>query len=156
MKDGTLPALAGGLLDQAANSNNVKITGKDWQTMFQGDVFVWMDYISVPQLGDSQTEEDAGDLASAVNSIPAYIERSTHFIALAPTIEHTDLPGTYCDQNSWLTRGWCRVEFCSLLLAMNHQVPAIVVKGSSVPSMMSGVSAISRPPGLGEYTCCKR
>ena len=44
----------------------------------------------------------------AVNSIPAYVERSTHFLAIVPTVKHRDLPGVVCDLGSWLGRGWCK------------------------------------------------
>jgi hypothetical protein len=42
----------------------------------------------------------------AVASIPAYVERSTRFFAVVPTVKHADLEGVECDLGSWLERGW--------------------------------------------------
>ena len=93
----------------------------------------------------------------AVNSIPAYVERSTHFLAIVPTVQHLDLHGTVCDLGTWLGRGWCRVEIFSLLLARYNTNPAIVVKGgASSPYMISPTVVASRAPGFGMFTCCAR
>ena len=73
----------------------------------------------------------AENLVKAVNSIPAYIERSTHFIVVCPEVKHMDLPGVVCNLSSWLDRGWCRVEMNSLLLARKQKlVPPILVQSS--------------------------
>ena len=105
-------------------------------------------------------DEEAGrmtELMKAVNSIPAYVERCTHFLAICPTIQHRDLDEVACDFASWLERGWCRVELYSLLLARHNSIPAIVVKGSEcAPFMISPSAALPRSPGLGRYTCCDR
>ena len=79
----------------------------------------------------------------AVNSIPAYVERSTHFLAIVPTIKHHDLHEVVCDLGTWLGRGWCRVELFSLLLARHNTNAAIVVKGGeSSPYMISRMTNI--------------
>ena len=70
--------------------------------------------LQVPQVNTSYTELSTGgagqesNLMKAVNSIPAYVERSTHFLAIVPTVKHRDLPGVVCDLGSWLGRGWCK------------------------------------------------
>ena len=73
----------------------------------------------------------AENLVKAVNSIPAYIERSTHFFVVCPEVEHLDLPGVVCNLSSWFDRGWCRVEMNSLLLARKRKLtPPILVQSS--------------------------
>ena len=87
----------------------------------------------------------------------AYIERSTHFFAVCPTVGHRDLSGTACDYGSWLGRGWCRLELFALLLARYSRLPAIVVTGGeSAPSMIAAQAVLSNLPGHGAFTCCAR
>ena len=53
---------------------------------------ILLSYDQVPQANTTYTElssEGAGqvsDLMKAVNSIPAYVERSSHFLAIVPTV----------------------------------------------------------------------
>jgi hypothetical protein len=67
--------IANTMPDFAAQSylpKGIKVTTKEWQAVVS-DAFIWMDYMSVPQIG---TYLDAGlsDLVKAVESIPAYGE----------------------------------------------------------------------------------
>ena len=78
-------------------------------------------------------------MKNAIASIPAYIERSSHFLAVVPTVRHHDLAEETCDFGSWLQRGWCRVELWALMLARFSRLPAIIVKGGE------GVSEQPRP-----------
>jgi len=121
-----------------------------------GDAYIWMDYMSVPQIG---TYLDAGvsDLMKAVESIPAYVEKASHFFAVTPTVTHADLPSVTCNYGSWLKRGWCRLEMISLLLSRFNDLPVIVVRGPECqPYMISPTTIMARPPGGGELTCCAR
>jgi hypothetical protein len=112
-------------------------------------------YISVPQIG-SYFDGDESDLMHAVASIPAYVERSSHFFAAVPTVKHANLEDVECGLGSWLERGWvlvapreplalthmlgqcshtcaprsqCRVEMYALLLSRSKHLPVIVVQG---------------------------
>ena len=71
----------------------------------------------------------ASDLMKAVNSIPAYVEKCSHFFTICPAVTHRDMPNAMCDFGSWLGRGWCRVEMFALLLARHSRIPAIIVQG---------------------------
>mmetsp|Transcript_10167 Transcript_10167/g.26619 ORF Transcript_10167/g.26619 Transcript_10167/m.26619 type:complete len:302 (-) Transcript_10167:1934-2839(-) len=120
------------------------------------DAYIWMDYMSVPQIG---TYLDAGvsDLMKAVESIPAYVEKASHFFAVTPTVTHANLPSVKCNYGSWLKRGWCRLEMIALLLSRFNELPVIVVSGAECqPYMISPTTIMSRPPGGGELTCCAR
>ena len=92
-----------------------------------------------------------------MNSIPSYIERSSHFFACVPSVKHNDREDVMCDFGSWLSRGWCRVEMFSLLFKRFNELPVIVVKGGECePFMISPVKTMARPPGSGQFTCCMR
>ena len=55
-------------------------------------------------MGIYNAPDEMTELMKAVNSIPAYIERSTHFFALCPTVQHAELSGVLCDFGSWQSR----------------------------------------------------
>ena len=62
------------------------------------------DYFSVPQISE-YLQGDTSDLIKAVNSIPSYIERSSHFFATVPSVNHNDREGIMCDFGSCLGFG---------------------------------------------------
>mmetsp|Transcript_35470 Transcript_35470/g.82136 ORF Transcript_35470/g.82136 Transcript_35470/m.82136 type:complete len:779 (-) Transcript_35470:104-2440(-) len=144
--------------DFAAQSylpKGIKVTTKEWQTMVS-DAYIWMDYMSVPQIG-TYLDAEVSDLMKAVESIPAYVEKASHFFAVTPTVTHADLPSVTCNYGSWLKRGWCRLEMISLLLSRFNDMPVIVVTGPECqPFMISPTTIMARPPGGGELTCCAR
>ena len=119
--------------------------------------YLFQDYFSVPQIGE-YLQGDTSDLIKAVNSIPSYIERCSHFFACVPSVKHNDREGVMCDFGSWLSRGWCRLEMFSLLFTRSSsKLPVIVVKGGECePYMISATMTNARPPGSGDFTCCMR
>ena len=90
---GVLPETAPSFLDAVRFSSSVKITSREWQELVPHS-FIWMDYISVPQqVNTTYTElsvdNNAGhtsDLMKAVNSIPAYVEKCSHFFTICPPV----------------------------------------------------------------------
>lgn len=68
------------------------------------ECFMWYDYFGVPQ------EVGSANMLSAVDSIPAYISKSTYLMVLAPTLPHNDADGKVVSKVSWQDRGWCRLE----------------------------------------------
>ena len=107
MLRGELPTTEPSFVDAVRLPSGVKISTREWKELVSG-AFLWVDYISVPQMSTTYTElstEGAGqasDLMKAVNSIPAYVERSSHFFAIVPTVRnictaavraHDALPG---------------------------------------------------------------
>lgn len=73
--------------------------------------YFWYDFFGVPQL---QARGPAGDGVSemilAVDSIPAYIAKSSVFLVLAPSVYHEDSKSMICSKGTWQLRGWCRLE----------------------------------------------
>ena len=92
--------------------------------------FLFFDWFAIPQLtarkagvNEDTTRQDA---ALAVQSIPAYVELSTMFIALVPELVHSDSsqPVNYA---TWLSRGWCRAELWCRLLSNRADTSVVVV-----------------------------
>ena len=134
----------------------LRITAHRWSEIVR-QAYIWIDYIAVPQIGQYHDGEEPHELMMAVNSIPAYVERCSHFFAVTPTVQHLNVKDMTCDYGSWLRRGWCRVEMFSLLLERFNDLPVIVVKGGEAsPYMIAGHATLARPPGCGEFTCCTR
>ena len=74
--------------------------------------YIFMDAFSLPQvfgtdsLDLSMEMSNQTEAASAVQSIPAYVERCDLFIVLAPDLNHADT-GERCNYTTWLSR-WYR------------------------------------------------
>ena len=84
----------------------------------------------------------------AVNSIPAYVERSTHFLAIVPTVQHRDLPEVVCDLGSWLGRGWCKCHQVDDIFESSHSAHSLTYShqvGSSYSRFCSRATTRTRP-----------
>jgi hypothetical protein len=95
-------------------------------------------------------------LGKAVQSIPAYIERSSLIVALVPPCKHADRVDEVCDQSSWRGRGWCRVEFLGATLVRSTVSVMLVEDALGTPSFVLPTDSLLLPVGHGTYTCCAR
>ena len=91
-------------------------------------------------------------LGKAVQSIPAYIERSSLIVVLVPPCKHVDRDDEICDQTSWRGRGWCRVEFLGATLVRSNVSVMIVQDAQSPPVFVLPADSLQMPPGHGTYT----
>lgn len=117
--------------------------------------FVWIDYLSVPQ----NTEPGDDSQFRAISSIPYYIEKSSFFIVVCPSARH-ETTGEVCDYESWLQRGWCRMEVWCNALSHNRVVP-LVLTDDSVWTIgidhffrLCGQTRLA-VVGCGDFTCCR-
>lgn len=157
MMSGSVPATAPTFANAIYLRSGVTVQPHEWAEILP-EAYLWLDYFSVPQMGEFHDDEELKkQMTDAIASIPAYVERSSHFFALVPTLRHHDLSCVTCDYGSWLDRGWCRLEMWALLLARFNSLPVIVIKGGeATPFMNAPQSVMTRPPGIGNYTCCER
>jgi len=100
--------------------------------------YLWMDWFSIPQVRARargiDEEETKSDAAKAIQSIPAYVEVSTIFLALVPAVKEPDKG--IRDYTSWLARGWCRAELWCHLLSNKKDTSVIVVHSSKEAKFM--------------------
>lgn len=116
---------------------------------------LWLDYLSVPQ------EVQPGDDSQkrAISSIPYYIEQSSFFIVLCPSVQHADT-GEEFDYESWLQRGWCRFEMWSNLLSRQRVVPLVLTDLEMWTLAIDQVfprygTSRAAVVGCGEFGCCR-
>lgn len=89
--------------------------------------YLWYDYFAIPQLHASECQTvKEGDFAKAVDSIPAYVQRCSHFIILSPCLAHDDLEDHFCSKSTWNHRGWCRAELASWALCQNGRNMSVI------------------------------
>jgi len=96
------------------------------------DAFIWYDYFGIPQIVERTVGQDVKtELQNAVDSIPAYVEKSSYFFILAPFggIKHFD-SGRFCDYVTWLSRGWCRLEQASRALSVTETCVHLIVNST--------------------------
>lgn len=113
-----------------------------------GPLFFWYDYFSCPQMDD---EWSRGVLLDAINSIPAYVDECSFFLALVPVLEH---PNHVLTPSSWHHRGWCRLERTCRELSKDHSW--IMVKSPTeielITSATASMLAASGPVGEGLFS----
>eukprot|EP00747_Dinoflagellata_sp_TGD_P147849 gnl/TRDRNA2_/TRDRNA2_176854_c8_seq8.p1 gnl/TRDRNA2_/TRDRNA2_176854_c8~~gnl/TRDRNA2_/TRDRNA2_176854_c8_seq8.p1 ORF type:complete len:387 (+),score=64.43 gnl/TRDRNA2_/TRDRNA2_176854_c8_seq8:85-1245(+) len=73
--------------------------------------YIWIDWSSIPQIAGRMESGSKTDMLRAVESIPSYVAASQVFMALVPPLMHK-ISNESCNYDTWITRGWCRVEFC--------------------------------------------
>ena len=83
----------------------------------------------IPQTNRIRTNGEPTDKEKATRSITAYIEKSSHFFALCPSVRLQHKKDVTYGYGSWLASGGCRMELLALLLARSISVPAIVSSG---------------------------
>ncbi|EOD39858.1 hypothetical protein EMIHUDRAFT_223420 [Emiliania huxleyi CCMP1516] len=73
------------------------------------DCYIWCDYHSIPQCNEATK-------ALAVSSIALFAACTSHFVACVPETPHVDTT-LLCNQDTYLSRGWCRLEQWAFMLA---------------------------------------
>jgi ABC-type branched-subunit amino acid transport system substrate-binding protein/uncharacterized membrane protein YgcG len=68
----------------------------------ESDLYLWVDYSSVPQ-------ENKAQQAAAIRSIALYAKACEFFIIVAPVTVHAS-SGAECNMKTYQRRGWCRLE----------------------------------------------
>jgi len=113
------------------------------------EVWVWVDYTSIPQVNDYMK-------LLAVETLHVYVTLCEVFIIVAPPCMHS---GTQerCDCESYFTRGWCRLEQYTRITAFNGIenmyicVEAGDMKQVSDAGLNDALSVMN-----GNFSCCQR
>lgn len=117
------------LLSEAVYFRSRGIPAEEWKSK---RLYLWYDYFSCPQL-EHQTAHgrvSVGNLQKAIDSIPIYVSRCDHFIALCPVLPSTDGSRVFSDY-TWASRGWCRIEQVVRELTVQGGGSWIVVKSAT-------------------------
>eukprot|EP00438_Fugacium_kawagutii_P032693 Skav204467 [mRNA] locus=scaffold5533:38160:41401:- [translate_table: standard] len=89
---------------------------------------LWLDYFSIPQLvGGGPTPHSEENQLKYIEAIPAFVGRCDVFVALVPSNRHSDT-GLQCNFNSWLQRGWCRMELWCHVVSARSEHPIVMVR----------------------------
>eukprot|EP00931_Biecheleriopsis_adriatica_P050205 TRINITY_DN29058_c0_g1_i1.p1 TRINITY_DN29058_c0_g1~~TRINITY_DN29058_c0_g1_i1.p1 ORF type:complete len:974 (-),score=177.30 TRINITY_DN29058_c0_g1_i1:131-2719(-) len=113
------------------------------------DVFVWLDYSSIPQ-------RHRGLQTLAINSLTIYAAKVSAFVVVAPPVEHSDLKDV-CNKFSYMRRAWCRAEQLSHFMAKSDEEMWLAEGGklthlSEEPRWLEQATRVF----AGEMTCCRR
>eukprot|EP00927_Polykrikos_kofoidii_P012201 TRINITY_DN15246_c0_g2_i2.p1 TRINITY_DN15246_c0_g2~~TRINITY_DN15246_c0_g2_i2.p1 ORF type:complete len:357 (+),score=30.10 TRINITY_DN15246_c0_g2_i2:120-1073(+) len=112
------------------------------------EVYVWIDYISIPQV--SQKMQDM-----AIMSLVSYISLCDMFIIAAPECVHSDskLP---CNEATYKCRGWCRAELFAKILTTGFGNIYTARSDSDALENFGKDVDISLNIFEGDFTCCSR
>jgi len=130
------------------------------------DAYIWYDYFCVPQVApyvDVVVQDHRGKVAqpefkpivdqmtAAVDSLPIYVQHSDHFFVLAPSGAHSDT-GDAVNLESWVKRGWCRLEMCSHFLSLKEKPTCIMVTGSDRVTETFPFAWVHNQPLQGQFS----
>merc|ERR1712085_245625 len=108
--------------------------GGHWASIIP-EMYVWLDYLSVPQplqsCGASHPAEIT-DTFAAINSIPCYVHNSTYFGVVCPETRHLDR-NQLVNYGTWLKRGWCNLECLSQHLFGQSEDVIVFLSEESAP-----------------------
>eukprot|EP00584_Thalassiosira_punctigera_P003619 CAMPEP_0172534374 /NCGR_PEP_ID=MMETSP1067-20121228/6761_1 /TAXON_ID=265564 ORGANISM="Thalassiosira punctigera, Strain Tpunct2005C2" /NCGR_SAMPLE_ID=MMETSP1067 /ASSEMBLY_ACC=CAM_ASM_000444 /LENGTH=1089 /DNA_ID=CAMNT_0013319153 /DNA_START=394 /DNA_END=3663 /DNA_ORIENTATION=+ len=112
------------------------------------DVFVWVDYSSIPQVNPSTQN-------LAIRSLAAYASSATYFVIVAPDTPHADLDDM-CDLGTYQRRMWCRAEqVCHSMRNGTEGMYLGTGKTSPLEPVKSDFFRESLHVFNGELTCCR-
>jgi len=119
---------------------------KEWM---MEDVFVWVDFCSIPQtLSTLQS--------LAINSLAAYASVAGAFVVIAPQVQHRDLC-VVCDEASYRSRMWCRAEQFAHVVRNGSENMWLAADDAGAVLMEAGWVASSALDVFGgELTCCRK
>ena len=112
-------------------------------------LYVWYDYFSCPQLENKHFSNQESNLAKAVDSIPAYVERCAFFFVLCPVLESQSLSRVF-SRDTWAERGWCRVERVCRELSTDGSY--VFIKTPKVMELSIYTTSLKEAPGEGIFT----
>lgn len=118
--------------------------------------YLWYDYFAIPQPTASTCQDvKEEDFTKAVDSIPAYIQRCTHFVILSPCLMHDDLQDQYCSKSTWNRRGWCRAELSCWALSENksRNTRMITILHAAKVVEANPLQWLFSTPRTGDFTC---
>mmetsp|Transcript_30138 Transcript_30138/g.76154 ORF Transcript_30138/g.76154 Transcript_30138/m.76154 type:complete len:679 (-) Transcript_30138:137-2173(-) len=117
------------------------------------EMYVWLDYFSMPQVLTGADKACMQAAAQAVQSIPSYMERCALLMVVAPPCKHNDT-GLVCNYATWRGRGWCRTELLACSLAP-RQIPLMVCTGvNATPFLIHTCDGPRLSVGDGVFSCC--
>eukprot|EP00439_Symbiodinium_sp_Y106_P079588 s2050_g18.t1 len=131
---------------------SVGITAKEWKNDFD-NMYIWIDYCCIPQIEVDANPETIHQSSLAVQSIAAYVERSSLLLVLAPVCIHAET-GRSCNFASWRRRGWCRMEMMTAILSSNKVRIMVCTGAEATPFLMHPFEAPRLPVGDGDFSCC--
>ena len=112
---------------------------------------VWFDLCSIPQANHELQ-------LRAIRSIVSYIRDARLFFVLAGAWQHTS-DGTVRDLRSWMSRGWCRLEYLANVLAPTDCTKLLIVAESETSVRCFGPAGVPHrqrwwieAPGKGDFT----
>mmetsp|Transcript_4239 Transcript_4239/g.9219 ORF Transcript_4239/g.9219 Transcript_4239/m.9219 type:complete len:918 (+) Transcript_4239:90-2843(+) len=114
------------------------------------EMYIWLDYHSIPQFNAVSVGVGVSAIASLVN----YAMYSTAMCVVAPAATHAS--GYVCNFGTYMSRGWCRAEQAGYMLKNGTKNLYIMDEtGFRAPDPQSLENYEAFFPMEGTFTCCK-
>jgi hypothetical protein len=109
-------------------------------------LYVWVDYICIPQL-------DARLHSLAIRSLVSYCSFCDLFIVIAPECTHSDSE-LLCNEATYNARGWCRAEQFAKIMTTGSE--NMYIARSARDSLEEFTNKSTLHVFDGDFTCCYR
>jgi len=139
--------------------------------------FIWLDWVSIPQIETFHDQDDEDDEVSIAKrnrssrtfayktparprrtdqeefilSIPSFVQACQVFVALVPPLMHFDTR-QLCNYASWSTRGWCRTEMWCKMMLGNQDMPVVVISAADQADFARPVNWVDHLPHEGQFS----
>ncbi|CAK9022058.1 unnamed protein product [Durusdinium trenchii] len=144
------------------------------------EAYIWLDWISIPQIRERSTSHGSTRTDSPMHSIsfrtslrsfrfrttstttmteqekyilsiPSFVQACQVFVALVPPVPHWDTD-QLCNYSSWFTRGWCRTELWCKMMLGNQDMPILVISGGDKADFARPVNWVDCLPHEGDFS----
>ena len=167
LRDGKIERVSMDIVHYLTYKHNFSTSAKEWKD-FLANAYIWFDWWSQPQpnmenVGTSERSKCENDLAKALRSTAAYVERCDCMMILAPSgaIHHDRVSTTsgrkaFACYRTWRRRAFCVLEFFASYLSRRQAFPVLLVQSATQnPKWISAVEAQKLSVGMSNFSCCE-
>ena len=166
LRDGNVDRVSMDLTHRLTYKHNFSTSAKEWKQLL-ANTYVWFDWWSQPQpsmekLGSAERTQSEQNLADALRSTAAFVERCDCMVILAPSTTHEERVSirtgrkAFVCYRTWRRRAFCVLEFFASYLSRRQSFPVLLIRSSEEkPKWISAVEAQKLAVGMSNFSCCE-
>lgn len=166
LRDEKIDHVSMDLVHRLIYKHNFSTSSKEWKRLLS-NAYVWYDWWSQSQpsmekIGTPERTRSEQDLADALRSTAAYVERCDCMIILAPSTMHEERVSrrtgrkAFVCYRTWRRRAFCVLEFFASYLSRRQSFPVLMIRSAEEkPKWISAVEAQKLAVGMSNFSCCE-
>ena len=166
LRSGEFENVSMSVVHRLTYKHNFSTNTKEWNELLT-NAYVWFDWWSQPQpsvetIGTPKRTQCEFDLAKALRSTAAYVERCDCMVILAPGAKHCERISStsgrkaFVCYRTWRRRAFCVLEFFASYLSRRQSFPVLLMQSThEKPKWISAVEAQKLAVGTSTFSCCE-